>query len=124
MKRLIAFIIIWALGASLAFAQTPVVTQPYNVTTQNYSSTIAATNTFQSIWAANTTSRGRAGCLIQNNGSSSMYVYFGAIASATTPHSFQLSSGQSVRCDNSGITLQDQVSITGTISQSFYAGQQ
>lgn len=123
MKRLLLALLL--IGASFsAYAQTPVVTQPYNVTSQNYSTYIISTNVFQSIWSANTTSRGRAGCTVQNNGSSVMYVYFGAIASAITSHSLQLSPGQSVRCNNSGITLQDQVSITGTISQNFYAGQQ
>jgi hypothetical protein len=123
MKRLLLALLL--IGASFpAYAQSPVLTQPYNVTSVNYSSTIVATNTFQSIWVANTTSRGRAGCTVQNNGTHVMYVYFGAIASATTPNAVNLSAGQSVRCNNSGITLQDQVSITGTLGDRFYASQQ
>lgn len=55
MKRLIAFTtLLWALGASLALAQSPVITQPYGANNYNDSSTITATNTFQSIWAAST----------------------------------------------------------------------
>lgn len=124
MKRFLLILTLIVGSVSLASAQSPVITQPYAVTSQNYSAAIATTNTFQSIWSANTTTRGRAGCTIQNNGSSTMYVYFGPIASATTPNSIQLSGGQSVRCNNSGITLQDQVSITGTAGQRFFAGQQ
>lgn len=123
MKRFLLSLLLIA-NASLAFAQSPVITQPYNVTSQNYSSTIAVTNTFQSIWPANTTSRGRAGCTVQNNGTNSMYVYFGAIANATTTNSVKLAAGQSVQCNVNGITLQDQVSITGTSGDAFYAAQQ
>lgn len=123
MKRLLLALLM--MGASLpSYAQSPVITQPYGVTSVNYSSTIAITNIFQSVWAANTTTRGRAGCTVQNTGTNTMYVYFGAIADATTAKSTKLSAGQSVRCNNSGITLQDQVSITGTSGETFYAAQQ
>jgi hypothetical protein len=107
-----------------ALAQSPVITQPYNVTSYNASGTIAVTNTFQSIWTANTSMRGRAGCTVQNNGTNSMYVYFGPIASATTATSVKLAVGQSVNCNVNGITLQDQVSITGTSGEAYYAAQQ
>lgn len=107
-----------------AYAQSPVVTQPYNVSSFNASGTIAVTNTFQSIWIANTGTRGRAGCTVQNTGTNSMWVYFGAIADATKAKSVVLNVGQSVRCNNSGITLQDQVSITGTATETFFAAQQ
>lgn len=124
MKRLF-LIVALIIGASFpAYAQSPVITQPYAVNSQNFSSTITSTNVFQSIWAANTNTRGRAGCTVQNNGASTMYVFFGPIASATTPSSVQLSTGQAVMCNVSGITLQDQVSITGTSGQAFFAGQQ
>jgi hypothetical protein len=53
-----------------------------------------------------------------------MYVYFGAIASATKDTSVVLSAGQAVNCTVGGITLQDQVSITGTMGDTFYAAQQ
>ena len=131
-----------ALGVSLASAQTPVVTQPYvQITTQNTSSTIAVTNTFQSVFAAtgalasySSTSPGtlgnpvvnkqRAACTLQNNGTHTMYVFFGPLASATTSSSVVLSAGQSVQCNVGGVTLQDQVSITGTSGDAFYAAQQ
>ena len=120
------FLLILALigSTSLASAQSPVVTQPYNVTSQNYSTTIAVTNTFQSIWATNTSTRGRAGCTVQNTGTNPQYVYFGAIATATISKSAKIIAGQSLNCNVGGITLQDQVSITGTSGETFYAAQQ
>jgi len=124
MKRigLVAFMLLGML--SYGWAQSPVITQPYSVQTTNASGTIAATNTFQSIWTQSSNTRGRAGCTVQNNGTNSMYVYFGPIASATTGASVKLAAGQSVSCNNGGITLKDQVSITGTSGEAFYAAQQ
>lgn len=122
-KLLIALLLICL--PSLAQAQSPVITQPYGVTTHNDSSTIAVTNTFQSIWTASTNTRGRAGCTVQNNSASAaMYVFFGAIASATTGKSVKLAAGQAVSCNSGGTVLQDQVSITGTSGDAFYAAQQ
>lgn len=112
------------LVAAPANAQSPVVTQPYPTTTHNDSGTIATTGTFQSIWAASTNTRGRAGCTVQNVSATTQYVFFGPIASATTATSVTLAAGQPVSCVNGGIVLQDQVSITGTTGAKFYAGQQ
>jgi len=126
MKKLLALLAL--LGAifapSFASAQNPVITKPYAVTTSNASSTIASTNVFQSIWSADTTVTGRTSCTVQNNGTHTMYVFFGPIASATTAKSVQLSAGQSVYCSVNGMVLKDQVSITGTIGDAFYAGLQ
>lgn len=103
----------------------PVTTMPYGVISHNDSGTIAVTSTFQSIWAASANNRGRAGCTVQNNSASNvMYVFFGPIASATTGKSVKLSVGQSVACLVGGIVLQDQVSITGTSGDAFFAAQQ
>lgn len=110
--------------AAPAQAQSPVITQPYGVTTQNSSTTIASTNVFQSIWVAPTNTRGRASCTVQNNGTNSMWVFFGPIASATKAKSVVLAAGQNVRCLVGGVALQDQVSITGTSGDAFYAAQQ
>lgn len=104
-----------------AMAQTPVVTQPQPRASGNASSTIAVTNTFQSIWAANTA---RTSCLVQNNGSNAMYVFFGPLASATTGASVKLAAGVGVNCSVNGIVLSDQVSITGTATDAFFAAQQ
>ncbi len=120
MKRLLLALLI--LGASLpALAQTPVITQPYGANNHNDSSTITATNTFQSIWAASTQSTGRTDCVIQNNGAANMFIFFGPIANATTPSSLTLVPAGIFKCANSGVVIKDQISITGTISQEFFA---
>lgn len=128
MKKIV--ILLWALLcpqlaiANLAFAQNPVITQPFksdNIT--NSSTTIAITNTFQSIWAASTTNIGRTGCTVQNTGTNPMYVFWGAIADATTAKSVKLLAGQSVTCSVNGSVLRTQVSITGTATETFYAAQ-
>lgn len=114
-----------ALYVTSVEAQSPVITQPYPVTSHNDSGTIAVTNTFQSIWPASANTRGRAGCSAQNNSASNvMYVFFGPIASATTAKSVKLAVGQSVSCVIGGLVLQDQVSITGTSGDAFFAAQQ
>lgn len=109
-------------------AQSPVVTQPYTaqgqLATTNASSTIAVTNTFQSVFAASTVQIGRVACTVQNTGTNAMYVFFGPIADATTAKSVKLAAGQALTCNVSGVTLRDQVSITGTATETFYAAQQ
>lgn len=123
MWRIGLALILWAFG-SLASAQSPVVTTPYAVTSSNNSSTVAVTNTFQSIWAANTGNRGRAGCTLQNNGTNNMRVFFGPITNATANNSIVMVPGAAVYCQVFGIVLQDQVSITGTSGDAFFAAQQ
>lgn len=88
-------------------------------TSTNLSGTISVTSTFQSIQVS---TAGRKGCAVQNNGTHTMYVFFGAIGSATTSNSVQLAGGQSVSCAVGGIAvLTDQVSITGTSGEVFFA---
>lgn len=124
MKRLWFSLIFLIASVSYSLAQSPVITQPKPVNTGTYSSTISVTNTFQSVLAASTSTTGRVGCLIQNNGSNKMYVFFGPIANATSSNSIQLSAGQTVNCETwGGTVLKDQVSITGTSGESFYAAQ-
>lgn len=108
----------------LAEAQEKVFTLPYQAATLNSSSTITVTNIFQSIFAAVTTKTGRTACVIQNNGTHNMYIFFGPIVNATIASSVQLTSGQSVNCNNGPVVLNDQVSITGTAGDIFYAAQQ
>jgi hypothetical protein len=104
----------------------PVTTLPYTgAVTTNSSSTIGTGgSTFQSVFAAPTGNQRRNACVLQNNGTHTMSVFFGPIASATTGNSVALSAGQSVQCNVGGIALQDQVSITGTSGDAFYAAQQ
>lgn len=113
-----------ALSISLANAQSPVVTIPFPVNSDNGSSTITVTNTFQSIWIADTNTTGRTACTVQNNGTNTMWVFFGAIANATKGKSVVLAAGQSTFCNSGNVVLKDQVSITGTLGDAFYAARQ
>lgn len=125
MKRL--YLILTLLLFSFpAFGQQQVITQPYGSRSSNNSGTIAVTNTFQSVFTASTgNNTGRTGCALQNNSASnSMYVFFGAIADATIGKSVKLSPGQSVNCNAGNIVLKDEVSITGTSGDAFFAAQQ
>lgn len=122
-RLLVASVVL--LGACGALrAQAPVVTWNKGIasgTSGNASSTITSGGTYQSLWSANAA---RNGCTVQNNGTHTMYVFFGPIASATHALSVELSAGQSVTCQVGGLVLQDQVSIDGTTSDAFYANQQ
>jgi hypothetical protein len=85
----------------------------------NASSTITVTNTFQSLYLA----QRRGGCTIQNNGTHNMYVFAGPIASALLTNTIILAAGQTYQC-NVGVTaLTDQISITGTSTDPFFANQ-
>ena len=101
-------------GAPAAYAQQ------LKLPSTNVSSTIAVTNTFQEVFGAGP----KTGCAIQNNGAASMWVFFGPIASATKAKSVVLATGQSVNCSAPGVTLTDQISITGTATQEFFAAVQ
>lgn len=103
---------------SVGMAQSTVRTTPYGTVSSNLSGTIASTGIFQSIQAANSE---RKSCLIQNNGTNNMKVYFGPVASATASNSVVLAPSASVNCTVGGIVLTDQVSITGTTADSFVA---
>ncbi len=101
------------LAPGLADAQTPTFSTMVNV-----SGTIAVSNTFQSIIVPN-----RKACTIENNGASNQWVFFGPIASATKATAVVLTPGMSVTCGAvNGPTFQDQVSITGTAADTFFAG--
>lgn len=128
MKRLwligLTFLSFLALNVSFANAQNPVVTIPNPVVSDNASSTITVTNIFQSIWVKDTTTTGRTACTIQNNGTNTMWVFFGPIASATKGSSVVLAAGQATFCNSGNVVLKDQVSITGTSGDAFYAARQ
>lgn len=125
MKYLLIIGSLLLLSVGIVVAQNPVITQPYPVTSSNASSTIAVTNTFQSIWAASTANTGRSSCAIQNKGATDpMYVFFGPIADATIAKSVKLTSSTMVNCSVFGVILRDQISITGTATDAFFAAQQ
>lgn len=79
-------------------------------------STISVTNTFQQVLPKDDD---RHGCAIQNNGTHTMYVFFGPISNATLTNSFQLVAGQPIYCSNYPIVLTSQVSITGTATDAY-----
>jgi hypothetical protein len=93
--------------------------QSIPVTSTNFSGTIATAGTFQLIQGK---TNNRNGCLIQNNGTHPMYVYFGTLTSATTSNSVQLAATQAVSCAiNGDLVVQDAISITGTSGDNFFA---
>lgn len=59
-------------------------------------------------------SASRNSCTIQYNGSGTGFVYFGALANATTVNAFRLTAGQSILCAVSGVTLTDPVIVSST----------
>lgn len=122
MKRLLILAVLILVGVSFnAYAQNPVVTNPSSRTSVNTASTtIAVTNTFQSVFVSNVN---RKGCVIQNKSSDDMYVFFGAIADASQARAGLVKANNSVYCTAFGTVLTDQVSITGTSGDSFYASQ-
>ncbi len=119
MRRALSLLLLLAFSSPLA-SQESATDNQVKLPSLNLSSTIAVTNTFQSIQVATK----RRGCTIQNNGAASMWVFFGPIASATKAKSVVLLTGQSVNCNSPGTTLSDQISITGTATQEFFAAVQ
>lgn len=128
MKKLVLALII-ALAPGLALAQgQQVITTPSMAVSVDASSTITTTDTFQSLQGLISSPNRRLGCLIQNNGTHSMYVFNGAIASADKAKSFTIIppatgvQGGSFNCATAGGgVLQDQISITGTSGEAFTA---
>ena len=115
MKRLTVSLLSLLAFCAPALAQAP---YPWNLNTVTINSTISVTSTFQSALAVQ--SGGRHGCLIQNTGTHTEYVYFGAIASATTSNAFQISPGQTISCASVyGVIAQDAVNITGTAGDGY-----
>lgn len=124
MKRLLLSLFILVASVSLSLAQNPVTTLPYGVTISNASGTINSTNTFQSVLPASSNTTGRTDCLIQNIAASNMFIYFGSPTLATTTNSLTLASGATFRCNNGGVVIKNQISITGTSGQRFFAVQE
>jgi hypothetical protein len=116
-KKLFAALLLLGLVGP-ALAQQAVSTLPSARVTTDASSTIAVTDTFQQIWAAQSS---RVGCGIQNNSTGTMWVYFGS-GTPTKATSVVLAPGQFLNCATSGIVASSAVWITGTSSGVFYAG--
>jgi len=107
------------IGARWSYGQTALPASQVQVPTLNLSSTIAGTGTFQVIQAANL---GRRGCLIQNTSSNNQYLFFGPLASATQAKSILLAPGAGMPCNTAGVITTDEIAITGTATDTFYAG--
>jgi len=124
-KFLTALFVVLASNA-LAAGGAPVDTYPQGRASVNASSTIASTNTFQSVFAAVTggTAEARMSCTIQNNGTHNMYVFAGPIASATTSNSIVVIPGAIFYCYTGVGVITDQISVTGTSGDAFYAAYQ
>lgn len=127
MKRLLISILL-LMGASLiAYAQSPIVTKPFqSAVISPASPTIGSTNTFQNLFPSSiNTITGRVDCIIQNQAAANkMFIFFGLAPAATTPNSLQLSAGSTFRCANSGVVIKDAISITGTANDTFFAAQE
>lgn len=103
---------------AVAFA-CAVLAQSIPVSSKNLSSTIAVTNTFQTIQGQ---TNNRIGCTIQNNGSHSMYVYLGPLANAAIGLSLNLAAGQAMNCAIAeGYVVKDAINITGTSGDAYFA---
>jgi len=118
MMRVLPLLLALSLATVPALADTTVA--PGQRTTVMGSGTIASGNTFQSVMAADLN---RTGCVIQNTSTHTMYVYFGATASATTSNSFQVAANGFIYCGAGGsgvVALTDNVAITtSTTSDTF-----
>lgn len=124
-------------GGAVAQQAPPVTTYGGQAYSGNSSSTIASTNVWQKIWSAPTNDSPRKGCLVLNQGTHTMWVYFqgpgvatpsgsGSEASAV-PLNAAASSGAAggwVGCTVGGAVLQDTIWVTGTSGDAYYAAQQ
>jgi hypothetical protein len=122
MYRMLFFLLACVLAQPciMVDARADVTVAPTQRTTVMGNGTIATGNTFQSIMAADLN---RTGCIIQNTSTHTMYVYFGATASATTSNTFQVPAGGFIYCGAGGsgvVALTDNVAITtSTTSDTF-----
>jgi hypothetical protein len=129
-------LVIWLILGTSVRAQTQAVqTLPSKGYSGDASSTIAVTNTFQTIWNSfsPTNATQRKGCLIINTSTDLMWVYFGAdgdtpAKAKSVPLNPAASSGELggwVSCaTGAGSALQDHVWITGTSGDAYVAKQQ
>lgn len=124
-KTILAALATLFLLAGAASAQTVVRTQPYGTKVTDASSTIAVTDAFQTLSAAPSGGGSRSDCLIQNNGTNTMWIYIGsgtpAKTSSVTLAKSAATYGGVFRCANAGVTPQDTISITGTATETFTA---
>lgn len=113
MLRIIAVLSLLATTAAHA--------QMYGSGTTQVGGTIAVTNTFQTVLAANTN---RKGCLFQNKGTNAMLVYFGVLGDATAAKSYSLPAGAFISCAQANIVITSGVNVTGTAADTYVISNQ
>jgi hypothetical protein len=106
---------------SVTQGTSPWVTAPATATTTIVGSTIAASGVFQTALAASAT---RLGCTLQNQGASPMYVFPGALGSATEAASFIVAPGGSISCNVSGVVITDAINVTGMVGDAYVISNQ
>lgn len=82
--------------------------------------TITTTDAFQRVLAANPN---RLGCAFQNQGSHTMYLFFGSGAQ-TKANSIQVGGGIIVNCNAGNLVLTDEIWVTGTSADAFLVNYQ
>lgn len=75
------------------------------------SGTVTLTDSFQTIKTADDQRRG---CLFQNKGTNTLFVFYGALASATKDGSFEVLTKLYFSTNVGGVNNSDTISITGT----------
>jgi hypothetical protein len=93
--------------ASPSWSQNP----PFGAFAVNTSGTVGNTASFQLILNQNTQRRG---CEFQNQGTATMYVYFGNTANTAT--AIKVTSGNQLLCGTNDIVMQDPIYLQGTNS--------
>lgn len=119
MKRLLLALLVVGVS-TFAYAQNPVLTNPTGRTAVASGSTIATTNTFQTLFASNDR---RSGCIVQNNGTHNMYLNIVSRTTATLSNSAVIIPGGTGGCALYGTVITGEISLTGTSGDSYYASQ-
>lgn len=123
MKRLLLLAALLLVPA-IALSQTA----PYSTFTTESTGTIAVTNTAQAVFSKAGFGSARIGCLIQNQGTAAMYVYFGDAAPAVgaawfviqPPQTSPVIQGGTISCAVGGTAVAaDKVWIAGTATDTF-----
>jgi hypothetical protein len=118
-------IFVRALGLGAAFAVLLFATansQQQRATTLVTATTIAVTNTYQALLARDD---GRKGCLFQNQGTHTMFVFPGTIAAANAAGvgagsgAMQIVAGGTMNCGAATMLIIDQLAVTGTATEGF-----
>lgn len=111
------------LGQTTAPLSVATTVNPNDVPTTNISGTVTTGGAFQSISASSTT---RHGCFIQNpiTATETLFVFFGANASATTSNSVGVAPGAAVTCaTGAGQVLSDNISVSAATASHAFMGQ-